>query len=98
MSIQTVVNLVIYLVFVYLGYLTSKRINPPETTSNWVVWIVVVILAGGICVSARAININDIVDLHVNDMLQALGIGILAGFAIASRKKVGESNNQVETK
>ena len=98
MAIQTVLNLVIYLVFVYLGYLTSKRINPPETTSNWVVWIVVVILAGGICVGAQAININDIMVLQINDMLQALGIGILAGFAIASRKKNIGSNKQVETK
>jgi hypothetical protein len=37
----------------------------------------------GICVSGHAISINDILDLHVNEILQALGIGILVGFVIA---------------
>jgi hypothetical protein len=87
MAIQIVLNLVLYLVFVWIGFLISKRIKPPENTQGWIVRVILVILAGGICVSGHAIHINDILDLHVNDVLQALGIGVLVGFLIVRARK-----------
>ena len=98
MAVQIVLNLVLYLVFVAVGYLISKRIKAPKDAQGWVVWVVLVILAGGICVSGHAFNITGMVDLHVNDILQALGIGILVGFIIASTRKNTEINNQAGTK
>jgi hypothetical protein len=87
MAIQIVLTLVVYLVFVGIGYLLSKKINLPQNSNQWTLWILGVILAGGICVSGHAIQINDILDLHVNDILQALGIGVLVGFLIARARK-----------
>ena len=46
-----------------------------------------VIFAGGVCVGGYAVNINDAVILRINDMLQAIGIGILIGFVIAKFKQ-----------
>ena len=93
MAIQIILNLVLYLVFVAIGFLISKKISPPKNAQGWIVWVILVVLAGGICVSGHAINIVGVVDLHGNDMLQALGIGILVGFVIASsRKNVGISD------
>ena len=40
-------------------------------------------LAGGVCVSGYAVNIADTIVLRMNDMLQAVGVGILIGFVIA---------------
>ena len=57
MAVQIVLNLVVYLVFVAIGYLISKRIKPPKDTQGWLVWVIVVLLAGGICVSGHAFNI-----------------------------------------
>ena len=87
MAIQIILTLVVYLVFVGIGYLISKKISPPKNSNQWILWIIGVILAGGICVSGHAIHINDILDLHVNDVLQALGIGVLIGFLIARSGK-----------
>jgi hypothetical protein len=95
MAIQIVLNLALYLLFVWFGFLISKRIAPPKDSKGWVLWVIVVILAGGICVSARAIDIQSFVVLHFNEMLQALGIGILVGFIIASTRKNNGTANQV---
>jgi uncharacterized protein YneF (UPF0154 family) len=98
MAVQIVLNLVVYLVFVAIGYLISKRITPPTNAQGWVVWVILAILAGGICVSGRAFNITGVVDLHINDMLQALGIGILIGFVIAASGKNKAKDNLPGTK
>ena len=98
MAIQIVLNLVVYLVFVAIGYLISKKIKPPQNAQSWLVWVILVILAGGICVSGHAFNITGILDLHFNDMLQALGIGILIGFVIATTGKNKEKDNLAGTK
>ena len=92
MAIQIILNLVVYLVFVAIGYLISKRIKPPQHAQGWIGWVILVILAGGICVSGHAINIVGILDLHFNDMLQALGIGVLIGFVIATTGKNKEKD------
>jgi hypothetical protein len=52
----------------------------------WVFWVILVIFAGGVCVSGYAVNINNAVILRTNDMLQAIGIGILIGFVIAKSR------------
>jgi hypothetical protein len=98
MAIQIVLNLALYLLFVWFGFLISKRIAPPKDARGWLLWVVLVILAGGICASASAIDIQSFVVLQVNQMLQALGIGILVGFIIASTRKNVETNRQVGTK
>ena len=98
MAIQIALNLVAYLVFVAIGYLISQRITPPKNVQGWIVWVILVILAGGICVSGHAINITGILDLHVNDMLQAFGIGILIGFVIAVTGKNKEKDIKAGTK
>jgi Kef-type K+ transport system membrane component KefB len=87
MVVQIVLNLVVYLLFTGIGYLISKRIRQPKNSNQWILWILGVILAGGICVNGHAIQINDVLDLHVNDMLQALGIGVLIGFLIARTRQ-----------
>jgi hypothetical protein len=87
MAMQIVLNPVVYLVFVGIGYLISKKISLPKNSNQWILWIIGVILAGGICVSGHAFQINDVLDLHVNDLLQAVGIGILVGFLIARTGK-----------
>ena len=87
MAMQIVLTLVVYLAFVGIGYFLSRKISPPKNSNQWILWIIGVILAGGICVTGHAIHINDILDLHVNDMLQALGIGVLVGFLIARARK-----------
>jgi len=98
MAVQIVLNLVVYLVFVAIGYLISKRIKPPKDTQGWLVWVIVVLLAGGICVSGHAFNITGLLDLHVNDVLQALGIGVLIGFILANIGKNKEKDNLAGTK
>ena len=98
MAVQIVLNLVVYLVFVAIGYLISKRIAPPKNAQGWLVWVIVVVLAGGICVSGHAFNITGVLDLHFNDMLQALGIGILTGFVIATTGKNKANDNLPGTK
>lgn len=87
MVAQTVLNLGLYLLFVVLGYWVSGKIKPPQTTKAWILWTVLVIFAGGVCVSGYAVNINDAVVLRTNDMLQAIGIGILIGFLIAKSRQ-----------
>ena len=87
MSTTVVLNLGLYLIFVALGYWVSGKIKPPETTQSWIGWIILVVLAGGVCVSGYAVNISDAVILRTNDMLQAIGIGILIGFVIAKSKQ-----------
>lgn len=84
MTLYLVSNLVLYLLFVVSGYWISRKINPPETTRAWILWIILVVFVGGVCVSGYAVNINDAVVLRINDMLQAIGIGILIGFVIAN--------------
>jgi hypothetical protein len=94
MALQIVLNLAAYLIFVGLGYWISQKMDLPQNNGVWMLWIVLVVMLGGICVSAHAININDILDLHVNEMLQAVGIGILIGFVLAKVKQ----KKQVEMK
>ena len=83
MIAQAVLNLALYLLFAALGYWISGKIKPPQTTQSWVLWIILVVLAGGVCISGYAVNIENAVVLRVNDMLQAVGVGILIGFVIA---------------
>jgi hypothetical protein len=87
MVAQSVLNLGLYLLFVALGYWISGKITPPKNTQSWIVWMVLVIFAGGVCVSGYAVNIDDAAVLRTNDMLQAIGIGILIGFVIAQSKQ-----------
>jgi len=87
MLTYSVLNIALYLLFVFLGYRISGKMNPPQTTQKWTLWIVLVILAGGVCVSGYAVNINDAVVLRFNDMLQAIGIGVLIGFVIAKSRQ-----------
>ena len=65
----------------------SGKIKLPETSQSWTLWILLVIFAGGVCVSGYAVDINDAVVLRMNDMFQAIGIGILIGFVIAKSKQ-----------
>jgi peptidoglycan/LPS O-acetylase OafA/YrhL len=87
MLAQTVLNLSLYLLFVALGYWVSGKMPPPRTTQTWILWLLLVVFAGGVCVSGYAVNINNAVILRTNDMLQAIGIGILIGFVIAKSKQ-----------
>jgi hypothetical protein len=87
MSTLVVLNLGLYLLFVALGYWISGRIKPPQTTQSWIGWIILVVFAGGICVSGYAVDISDVLMLRTNDMLQAIGIGILIGFVIAKSRQ-----------
>jgi hypothetical protein len=87
MSTLAVLNLGLYLLCVGAGYWVSGKIKPPETQQSWLLWIVLVIFAGGVCVSGYAVNIADAVVLRMNDMFQAVGIGILIGFVIAKSKQ-----------
>ena len=87
MAAQTVFNLSLYLLFVALGYWISGKMTPPQTTQTWLLWVILVIFAGGVCVSGYAVNINDAVILRTNHMLQAIGIGVLIGFVIAKFKQ-----------
>ena len=87
MSLSYVWNIALYLLFVFLGYQISGKIKPPQTREAWLLWVAAVIVAGGICVSGYAVNINETVILGFNDMLQAIGMGILIGFAIARSKQ-----------
>lgn len=80
-------NLGLYLLFVALGYWISGKMTPPQTTQAWILWVILVVFAGGVCVSGYAVNINDAVILRTNDMLQAIGIGILIGFLIAKSRQ-----------
>jgi hypothetical protein len=84
---QAVLNLGLYLLFVVLGYWVSGKMTPPRTTQAWILWVILVIFAGGVCVSGYAVNVNDAVILRTNDMLQAIGIGILIGFVIAKSRR-----------
>lgn len=86
MLAQTVLNLGLYLLFVALGYWISGKMTPPRTIQMWVFWVILVIFAGGVCVSGYAVNINNAVILRTNDMLQAIGIDILIGFVIAKSR------------
>jgi peptidoglycan/LPS O-acetylase OafA/YrhL len=88
MLAQSVLNLSLYLLCVLLGYWFSGKITPPKTNQAWLLWIILVVFAGGVCVSGYAVNINDAVFLRTNDMLQAIGIGILIGFVIAKSRQV----------
>ena len=87
MFAQTVLNLGLYLLFVALGYWLSRKMTPPKTTQAWILWVTLVIFAGGVGVSGYAVDINKVVILRTNDMLQAIGIGILIGFVIAKSRQ-----------
>jgi hypothetical protein len=87
MSLQPVLNLGLYLLFVALGCRISETMAPPQTTKVWIWWMILVVFAGGVCVSGYAVNFNDAVILRMNDMLQAIGIGILIGFVIAKSRQ-----------
>jgi hypothetical protein len=86
MFVQTILNLGLYLLFVALGYWISGKMTPPQTTKAWILWVILVIFTGGVCVGGYAVNINDAVILRTNDMLQAIGMGILIGFVISKSK------------
>ena len=86
MLAQSVLNIGLYLLFVALGYWISGKLNPPQTTRAWILSILLVIFLGGVCVSGYAVNINDAVMLRTNDMLQAIGIGVLIGFVVAKSR------------
>lgn len=91
MFVQTVLNLGLYLLFVALGYWMSRKLTPPQTTQSWILWVILVIFAGGVCVSGYAVNINGGVVLRFNDMLQAIGIGVLIGFVIAKSRQAKQT-------
>ena len=83
LTLYFLLNLALYLLFVFLGYWISGKTKPPQTTRTWILWVILVIFAGGVCVSGYAVDINNAIVLRMNDMLQAIGIGILIGFVIA---------------
>ena len=87
MSLFAVLNLGLYLLCVGLGYWVSGKIKPPETSQSWLLWILLVVFAGGVCVSGYAVNIEDAVVVRMNELFQAIGIGILIGFVIAKSKQ-----------
>jgi hypothetical protein len=87
MSASAVLDLGLYLLCVALGYWVSAKIKPPEKPQSWILWIILVVFAGGVCVSGYAVNISDTVVLRMNDMFQAIGIGILIGFVIAKSRQ-----------
>ena len=87
MLVQAVLNVALYLLFVVFGYWLSGKMRPPQTTQSWVLWIILVVFAGGVCVSGYAVNIGNAVVLRMNDMFQAVGIGILIGFVIAKSRQ-----------
>jgi uncharacterized membrane protein YbhN (UPF0104 family) len=69
-----------YVVFGYLGYSISKRFRRPVSLATWLVVVFVTFFASFFAPSAILIGGGEFI-VHINEALQAIGVGIIIGLA-----------------
>ena len=67
-----------------MGYLVSSKLPAPKRISSWVLFVLAILLANSVMVSARLIGIGD-TGIYFNNALQGLGLGILCGFVVRGK-------------
>lgn len=68
-----------YVVFAWIGYSWAKTRPLPVRIVDWLLWLVALLLAGGI--KAQLVNIFGFMILS-QDLLQGLILGVLIGFLL----------------
>ena len=77
-------SLIVILVFAVIGWLLLRGAKPPKTWWTWVLILLATIVAGYIGTSSILIGFPGF-EVHLNDCLQGLGFGAIAGFVIKKR-------------
>jgi multidrug transporter EmrE-like cation transporter len=78
-TVFTVLSLAItYLVFGYLGYKVSKKFKRPVSLAVWIVMVVATFTCSFFSPGAMLIGGAGF-SIHINEALQAIGIGIIIG-------------------
>lgn len=79
-----ITSLVVILVFAVIGWLLMRGSKPPKKWWAWVLIILATIVAGTIGISTVVVGWSGF-EVHLNDCLQGLGFGVIAGLVIKKR-------------
>jgi heme A synthase len=74
-------SLVVILGFAVIGWLLIRGSKPPTKWWAWVLILLATIVAGTIGISTVVVGWPGF-EVHLNDCLQGLGFGVIAGFVI----------------
>ena len=77
-------SLVVTLVFAVIGWLIFRGMKAPKKWWAWVLVILAVIVASYIGTSIILFSFPGF-EVHLNDCLQGLGFGVIAGFVIKKK-------------
>lgn len=74
-------SFVVILVFAVIGWLLFRGVKPPKKWWVWVLILLATIVAGYIGTSSVLFGYPGF-EVHLNDCLQGLGFGVIAGLVI----------------
>ena len=74
-------SLITVLVFATIGWLAFRKSAAPRKGWVWLVLLLATLLAGYVGVSSRLVSFSGF-EIYLNDCLQGLGFGVLAGLLI----------------
>jgi uncharacterized membrane protein YczE len=86
-STESLMRIVSSVLFAGIGYLFSSKIPAPRTVFSWVVFVLAILLAGGVMVKTLIVSVGDF-GVYFNNSLQGLGMGVLCGFIVRGRAQV----------
>jgi hypothetical protein len=81
MNAVTLTRIVVFVLLAILAFLLSRRIAAPRQRWLWVTWLVILVIAPYIGVSAKLIDVPGF-SIHFNDALQGFIFGLLAGWLL----------------
>jgi hypothetical protein len=91
MDAQMMFNIVNFCLLAFLGGWLTRRISAPKNQWGWVFWLVMLVIAPYIGVSAKLVALSGYV-LYFNIALQGLVFGLLEGWLTQTR----QGNKQVQ--
>ena len=77
-------SVLVMLVFAVLGWLAFRKSAAPRKWWIWLLLLTATLLAGQVGVDSRIISISGF-EVYLNDCLQGLGFGVLAGLLIRNK-------------
>ena len=73
-------RVVTFLLFAGLGYAFAQYLTPPRSAIEWIGLLALLVLAEHFMVSGKLIAFEGVFTLYLNNTLQGLLFGVLAGF------------------
>lgn len=75
---------IVIFVFAVIGWLLMRGAKPPKQWWAWVLILLATIVAGNIGISTVVVGWPGF-EIHLNDCLQGLGFGVIAGLVIKKK-------------